>query len=662
MKKYITIIAAIAALVAISCTREELPPEEGRSLPEFTVCVSRGDCTRSTLDSESGTPLWKTGDRVWVSDGTKHVCSVVSSDYNGEPDAMLDVAGLSSEGVLYFAYPYSEGIYIDGGDIVVPVPSSQDGNFASASIATAVCPKGKRSAVMQLRCALLRFEYNAEGTYSALEMNVGDGVLHYDFPSSGHGTVYLACAPCTIPASGEMVLVSRSGIISPVQMTRSHTLSAGTIYNLGNLDDLADFSASPATDLGAYGTANCYIITEPGDYKMLAREGNSKTAVDAAYSGLLWETVGSATAPAAGSLIERCVQSDGYIYFTVPSGASDGNALVAAYNSSDEITWSWHLWLLSGGVADQTYDEDSGFSGAEMMDRNLGALTADLKYTAFGLMYQFGRKDPFMGPSSASSSSTALAVTAGTAVTTVSKTGETGTVAYATAHPTEMIVGDSDWLCEADLSLWSASSKTAYDPCPPGYHIPYQNAMSGFGTPKSYAYGSDKTMRGISKTVGSETVYLPSAGFRNGSAAGGLVNMKYGYFWNEAPGGSNRAWKFTAAVSDNTAATANPAYSAACSVRCQKNATSAAQVLSLTVTTSFAGQMYWAPEVFGDGYPYGTIAWGDGSDDEELPIGSYPWHSYSSAGTRTVTITAHDADSFRISNLCGVSAVDLSAF
>ena len=54
MKKYITIIAAIAALVAISCTREELTPEEGRSLPEFTVCVSRGDCTRSTLDSETG--------------------------------------------------------------------------------------------------------------------------------------------------------------------------------------------------------------------------------------------------------------------------------------------------------------------------------------------------------------------------------------------------------------------------------------------------------------------------------------------------------------------------------------------------------------------------------------------------------------------------------
>lgn len=76
-----------------------------------------------------------------------------------------------------------------------------------------------------------------------------------------------------------------------------------------------------------------------------------------------------------------------------------GNALVAL-TLDDEVVWSWHIW-----VVDYSPDESPKYyynSGiiTTLMDRNLGAWHGGLgDERAYGLYYQWGRKDPFPGPS-----------------------------------------------------------------------------------------------------------------------------------------------------------------------------------------------------------------------------------------------------------------------
>lgn len=71
--------------------------------------------------------------------------------------------------------------------------------------------------------------------------------------------------------------------------------------------------------------------------------------------------------------------------------STSGNVIVGIKKKgagSDAYLWSWHLWLT------EEPKEISGF-----MDRNLGATSAmpsDSSKT-YGLYYQFGRKDPFVG-------------------------------------------------------------------------------------------------------------------------------------------------------------------------------------------------------------------------------------------------------------------------
>lgn len=102
----------------------------------------------------------------------------------------------------------------------------------------------------------------------------------------------------------------------------------------------------------------------------------------------------------------------------VRAGTTPGNALIAAYNSAGEIVWSWHIWVtanepgnLSSAVVYNTHpwDEtgikyDKWVPGYAIMQCNLGALrnapaTSDkadkTKFDTYGLIYQWGRKDPF---------------------------------------------------------------------------------------------------------------------------------------------------------------------------------------------------------------------------------------------------------------------------
>lgn len=157
-------------------------------------------------------------------------------------------------------------------------------------------------------------------------------------------------------------------------------------------DTTPDDEPENVTDLSKSGTANCYIIKTAGDYSFDATSrGNGKKAegvdfteekLNPADVRLVWQSN-------KDGLIDSLSLKDGRIYFSAKN--LGGNALVAALDEAGNIIWSWHIWLLNEDIADVKTRK-----GALIMDRNLGATSLDPESPeSHGLLYQWGRKDPF---------------------------------------------------------------------------------------------------------------------------------------------------------------------------------------------------------------------------------------------------------------------------
>ena len=212
--------------------------------------------------------------------------------------------------------------------------------------------------------------------------------------------------------------------------------------------------------------ANCYIVTEPGVYSFPAVKGSDRSLVveNIASVELLW--CSSCLFPDNSGVtdyIDNAVyyrvntSRTGNIFFRVPDRFSKGNAAIAAKDASGKILWSWHIWLPDDKPADQVYADGSG----TVMDRNLGARVAgkiedaDTWYKSEGLLYQWGRKDPF--PTVENTKYW---------FTHVDYSSTANTAAYTVANPMYFV----KYLSLPDGS-WQDGTKSVYDPCPPGYKV-----------------------------------------------------------------------------------------------------------------------------------------------------------------------------------------------
>ena len=156
----------------------------------------------------------------------------------------------------------------------------------------------------------------------------------------------------------------------------------------------------------------------------------------------------------------------------MPASLHAGNALIAVKDNSDNILWSWHIWVTGSSVS----DIDSGFAAEakKIMDRNLGAIYVATTGAApaintYGLYYQWGRKDPFYSEKMYAAPSGAL--------TTSDVAGVGTTVDNTISNPTVFYHNNGkDWCSSTTSTLWENSGKTIYDPCPPGYRVPVYNA------------------------------------------------------------------------------------------------------------------------------------------------------------------------------------------
>ena len=265
-------------------------------------------------------------------------------------------------------------------------------------------------------------------------------------------------------------------------------------------------------DLSAVESANCYIVSEAGDYKFKAVLGNSDaTAGNVKSVEVLWESFGTDVAPNVGDLVASVSYKNGYIRFSTPETFKEGNAVIAAKNSKGVILWSWHIWL-TDKPADQVYYNNAG----TMMDRNLGATSATPgDVGALGLLYQWGRKDPFLGSSSIGDS-----VEAESTGTWPEPSSNWATMDLTEKNPMTLYGG-----CYAISGSWD-SEKTIYDPCPVGYRVPDGGSEGVWttaegGSYKNYEFfqaNSDGGNSGInfSNIFGDDSViWYPMTGFRD---------------------------------------------------------------------------------------------------------------------------------------------------
>jgi hypothetical protein len=326
--------------------------------------------------------------------------------------------------------------------------------------------------------------------------------------------------------------------------------------------------------------ANSMIVSQPGKrFKFKAlRRGNetSESITGAVAASRLWTT--SKTALFNVSL------ENGYLYFA--TGTTDpieeANAVVAITDSRGYVLWSWHIWLTGFDPA----AEPDIIGGHRVMNRNLGAFassgaTPEDAVRSYGLYYQWGRKDPFVGPrawnsnvpmalyNNAGSYTTHTYVTAASNIDMDSdEKGDlmAGTLEYAVARPGSFIAGDPangfNWLGASNSGLWSATSKTVYDPCPAGWRVAPREIWAAFTTTGGvstdptefsvdgeYKYGWNFIVASGADGVADKTVFLPAAGRRSFSPTlakpednfTNVVNdadgagQPVGFYWSSTP-------------------------------------------------------------------------------------------------------------------------------
>ncbi len=293
-------------------------------------------------------------------------------------------------------------------------------------------------------------------------------------------------------------------------------------------------------------TANCYIVGE-GEHELIVSikgngndgiapegknivPGNGDAALTPVKIGVIWETE-------AGLIQLKDAGTDRYvsntrgrmtyadydlntnsIKYTVNlggasiGGVTGGNALIGAFNDRDQVVWSWHIWVAPDMIDPGTQEvyehmvEKWTLNDYDVLDRNLGALSnkpvGNSSVASMGLLYQWGRKDPFIGAgySNDNFKDTGVlpvvhyyedwGVQSGAAIAMNDQA-----IPTTIQHPTRLVYGGGNssptglssipgyggylWGTNNGLSttVKDLGSKTIYDPCPVGYRVPPVDAF-----------------------------------------------------------------------------------------------------------------------------------------------------------------------------------------
>ena len=299
----------------------------------------------------------------------------------------------------------------------------------------------------------------------------------------------------------------------------------------------------------------------------------------------------------------------GYLTFTVDAdNIAEGNAVIAA-TLGETIVWSWHVWVTTETLTNLTSidtGEHTDLSGASAPYRvapvNVGQVNGSIIYGATiyagdwctvtctnngarmeftvtakdyasggttyyypSPYYQWGRKDA-MYPSTGgyNSSGTLISTYSGTTLVTATSATPGATI----QHPDYWYYNNDNWgpygtnstyarkhnywdmnNQTATNNLSTATVKTVYDPCPPGFCVPTNNLyrfMGSGGTRNDNAWTSNQGKTWSATTYSANTtgndLFFPASGGRGSSDGtfGGAGNN--GSYWPATPYNTLKGW------------------------------------------------------------------------------------------------------------------------
>ena len=644
MKTHYYIMLGFAAIAVTACSNElnesiSKDIKTAGPIREFSVAPEQ-PVTKTVLNSDFSVS-WVLGDKISVfAGGENKEFSLTSID----PDGKGVFSGEADGTDFYLLYPYNAEASISGNVITTVLPCDQTGVAGSFApgINQSVAHTDGASVTMSNVFGLLEFTLSRSDITSVtissktheyltgeVEVSIDSGgipsctlvngtryvTMHPEGDTFVPGTYYATVLPGTYSDGLIMTLTTTSKAAvrkntALASLKRSHILGIGTPDSGLTLSDIIS--------LGTTETANCYVAGAAGRrYKMpVTVMGNGYTTLpdDTSFSNgispgltpsplspasakLMWQT--------SADLITDVIYDNGFVYFTlngkVGGTLEPGNALIAVFgdkNCTGDLLWSWHIWVtdadldgtLQTWTVHSSYASYSNYASPQLMDRNLGALHntpfgISNDHKGDGLLYQWGRKDPFVGADDSAYGSTTWRTTYDDANSVISRVTtsafssavEWGKVAVmqnpdydATTNPKAapsptltakypmrfVQVGNGMWVRPNINDLWGfppyaetsnyIGHKTIYDPCPAGYRVMTPYAMSNVlpanktgGKFADQGYGNivngttaSTTDRGYCvKYDGANTTWLPF----NGSIKNDNSNLfrvgSYGYLW-----------------------------------------------------------------------------------------------------------------------------------
>lgn len=320
-----------------------------------------------------------------------------------------------------------------------------------------------------------------------------------------------------------------------------------------------------AVFLSEKGTSNSYIAT-PGAKAYFGAEfkGNSTTETigDATQAKLLWQSQ-------KDLVTEVKYYSDEKNILVNTNEGISGNAVVAAMNDAGQILWSWHLWITDYNPEATAFTTPANSTGTTwtFMDRNLGATTVERgNFDSNGMMYQWGRKDPFPGTISFTVMNEDYTYEVDGEPTvydidnnelpkfntladyhgTIEKSIQNPMTFYAMTYVNtgekdeygqDIMIDDyktGDWTDPSNDDYWGGESgkKTIYDPCPPGYKVPVCDAKGN--TPYAWLDYKKKVWDNENRGCEQDGQWFPTTGSRvyaSGSLDYPETGNQYGGLW-----------------------------------------------------------------------------------------------------------------------------------
>lgn len=510
---FLTVLSAVFSCAQIDEGNFEEKVEVEKVAMTFTASIEKDVDTKTELGGNVGDALrkvyWQPSDKIGVTVGD-------ASEYTGYPpvEAFTSTSASRTEkaefdGSIAFSssyhafYPYSTELRDSCGVFVFNLPQVQKyvrGTFDPN--AAPMAAKASAGEELQFRnlCGILALQLKGAGSVKSITfmgrdemgqpMNVAGGfevnMLTDDFPnlnlkSNPKSSVTLECGEAVALSSASdtpfylvlppatyssfMVLITMAdGRVMIKEGTKPLTIKRSDIANASSLT----YVESVALDLSERGNSNCYIVPKAGIYSFDASViGNREfglmdgfhtdnVKISPSSVSLLWEDRN-------GVVLSPSMDGNKVKFITT---GREGNALLAVQDVNGQTIWSWHIWV-TDQPQDQVYVNDKGTF--TLMDRHLGAIhnASDDWKNAQGLMYQWGRKDPFVGRQD------------GTQMYTTNNNQVS--IAEAVQNPTVFEgVGYRGWVDKENTIMWHPSKKTIYDPCPVGYRVAHKNVWTGF--------------------------------------------------------------------------------------------------------------------------------------------------------------------------------------